>query len=755
MRNALLSLSRSAAFALWSLRRRASQVVPVAVALFLLVCAVQIIGAVHDISSVLTQQQIARSWRGSYDLLVRPQSAVSQLERGAGWIDPQSNLETYGGINTQQVASIQALGHVVQVVPFATMGWQSVEVLLPVELPQMGVYRISAAWDDKGQVDNEVIRYVDVTDLSQLTTEVPITHPVVQHVLARDDTTPVVFTMSVQAIQAVIGVPTAQLANLREQLLEGLAPVPALHLALHVARLRGDLSLLPSCAMHSGDANCWQLEQVQQGPISYLADGVQLLHYARARYSASAQQLAAGQVSLTAPGNDVQGPIYRLPLPGSEDASAQASPGNPLFEELTAPALLPFSMPEHLPLLMGAVRFVPLEQACAANGGSCYSGLYVRLNGVERYSQQSLMLLQATAAAIVAQTGLHVDILDGSSWRSVSVEFSQSTSTAQSMWRVLGVAVQIVHGVDGLQEMLLILCSVVCLLAIGAAGVLVGVGRRKEALLLQQLGWQRYIVAVVFTLDALVLCAPGCVLSVGWIVLVTKFWPSSLPPILMWLLLGISVIIYGSTLVRGALSGTRENRNRPVGAGEVGRGEGPLAGALWRFSPASRARLIGLFVCGLATACAVFLIAVGYVLMSGFNSELVVTILGRQVSEALEGPQLALLVVLISAALLTVALCTRLLLLARREELRLLSMVGWERRDTLLRIMRDGWLPALLSGAAGTLLALAIAASAAAFPSLPVILALLLCGPLLGMLLVSLPTIGIAWQETGRVYVWK
>ncbi len=90
MSNVLLSLSRSAAFALWSLRRRASQVVPVAVALLLLVCAVQIIGALHDISSVLTQQQIARSWRGPYDLLVRPQSAVSQLERTAGWIDPQS-----------------------------------------------------------------------------------------------------------------------------------------------------------------------------------------------------------------------------------------------------------------------------------------------------------------------------------------------------------------------------------------------------------------------------------------------------------------------------------------------------------------------------------------------------------------------------------------------------------------------------------------------------------------------------------------
>jgi len=141
--------------------------------------------------------------------------------------------------------------------------------------------------------------------------------------------------------------------------------------------------------------------------------------------------------------------------------------------------------------------------------------------------------------------------------------------------------------------------------------------------------------------------------------------------------------------------------------------------------------------------------------MSSFNSALVVTILGRQVREALEGPQLVLLLVIVGAALLTVALCTRLLLIGRREELRLLSMVGWERRAALLRIMRDSWWPALLSGGAGILLALGLTMLITALPSLLIVLALLLCGPLLGMLLVSLATLGIAWQETGRLYVWR
>src|SRR5205085_12597040 len=118
-------------------------------------------------------------------------------------------------------------------------------------------------------------------------------------------------------------------------------------------------------------------------------------------------------------------------------------------------------------------------------------------------------------------------------------------------------------------------------------------------------------------------------------------------------------------------------------------------------------------------------------------------------------PQLALLLVIVGAALLTVALCTRLLLIGRREELRLLSMVGWERRAALLRIMRDSWWPALLSGASGMLLALGLAILITTLPPLLVVLALLSGGPLIGVLLVSLATIGIAWQETGKVYIWR
>src|SRR2546421_5145843 len=714
-----------ASFSLWSLRGRAVQLIPVALAFLLLVGAVQEIGTLHDIASTQTQQKIAQSWRTPYDLLIRPQSAVSPLERSAGWIDPQSALESYGGISSQQVASIRSLPRVALVAPFASIGWQTVTVRVPVELVAKGIYRVSATWiglgtrGTRGITDDTVVRYVDVTDLTHLTTEPSLTSVIVEHLIAKDNATTVVFSMSVQATQALIGVPGSQRKTISQVLLEGIAPAPPVHLSLHIERLRGDLAVLPACVQR---ADCWEAQQVRQGTPTYQAGGVQLLRFSRTGYTALPQQIGAGPVSLQPVGEDTQGLVYRIQLP-------EYVPGNVGSGYSQEVPLQPLSWPQRLPTLTNAVRFIPLEQACLINGASCYSGLYVRLNGVERYSQASLALLQATAAAITARTGLHVDILDGSSLRTLSISSSSASTdpVAHSSWRVIGVAVQIVRGLDALQETLLVLCSLVCLLAIAAAGVLVGIGRRKEALLLQQIGWQKNVLLFAFALDALILSLPGCLLALTWIILATTLRPATLSPAIVWALLISGIAVYCCTLVMSACLGSKSFFYHTI----------PI------------------FVCSIAMTSAIFLIAIEYLLITSFNQVLVVTILGNQVREALEVPQLALLLLVLLAALLTVGLCTMLLLRGRRQELSLLAMVGWERRAVLLRVMRDSWWSALVSGEAGALLALGVTIAGGAMPPVMIVLGLLACGPLLGVALVSLVTLGPAWQETKRVFVWR
>jgi hypothetical protein len=726
-------------FCMWSLRRGGGQVMPITVALLLLVGAAQSIGALHDVSSVLVQRQIAQSWRGPYDILVRPPPAVSQPERDAGWIDPQSMLESYGGITARQTASIATLPQVTRVVPFATVGWRSIDVQLPLWLTHKGIYRIVASWAGQQATNEAAVYYVEVTDLSHLTAETPLAYPVVQHLLARNDATPVLFTISLPAVQAVIGVPVTQQAILQRALLDGIAPAPALRLSLHVQRLRGDLSLLPACMAR---ADCWLAQSVRQGAMNYQDNGVQLLRYSRTGYAATSQELAQGRLSLAALGNDTRGPLYRmvsnryLPVLAGEKIDPVFLPAP--VQTSSLPALLPFSGPERMPRLAAAATFIPLEQACAINGSSCYSGLYVRLNGVEQYSQRSLALLQATASAITARTGLHVDILDGSSQRAITLSIAGTGVPIQTSWRATGVAVQIVHGVDALQEALLALCSIVCLLAIGAAGALVGVGRRKDALLLRQLGWPAHLSSASFLLDAFLLCLPGGLLVVGWLGLATGHLASTLSPAVILALFGAGILLYCCTLIGTANFNVRRQH--------VGRSA--LARAL-RSTYASTLPLM------FQVVISVFLIAFGYSMFSSFDQALVVTVLGKQVRAASEGPQLLLLVVVLAAALLTVGICARLQLQGRREELSLLSMVGWDRHAVFLRVMWDGWLAALLSGELGALLAIGITMSTVTSPSLLTLLELLLCGPLIGLLLASLAAAGPAWRETGRVFVWK
>jgi hypothetical protein len=740
MSNMLLPLLRSLSFARWSLRRRAGQFVPVVASFLLLVCAAQAIGALRDVSSALVQQQIARSWRGSYDLLVRPQSAVSAPERDAGWIDPQSMLETYGGIDQQQLDSIRAIAHVVQVSPIAMVGWLPVDVRVPLLLPGQGLYRVTATWSNLWASDT-VAHYVDVTDLAHLVQDQTIASPTVEFLVPGNK--PATYILTLQALQAIMSVSTfnghvgaqfiapSSLIDFIHQGAMNCAPTcasastSATRLAVRVERLRGGLDSLPAC-VHRPE--CWQIQPVYQGASSYQVDGVQLLRFSRAQYQASAQQLAAGQVTSVPAGKDTQGLLYRVPL-ATPVAMPPQSTNAPAFQGI---APVPFSMPERSSFLPVTPHLIPMEEACQINGAACYSGVYVALNGAEQYSQRSLALLQATAAAITARTGLHVDILDGSSLRTITfTQTSQGTTSLQADWRVVGVAVQIVHGVDALQVMLLVLCSIVCLLSIGMAGVLVGVGRRKNALLLRQLGWQSDALALVFLSDALALCAPGCLLVAGWIIIATKLPSGSLPESVMWILIGVGALLYCILLVGSANF----------------RHETP-----WPFLVVLNSQRTIQMVGNLAIALAIFLIAGGYMLMSGLNQALIVTVLGKQVRSALGGPQLLLLVVIVFAALLTVGFCSTLLLRGRREEIRLLSRIGWERGHVLLRLMRDCCSPAAVSGGVGVLVALVVAALIASTLPSSLLVCFVVCGPMLGMLLAALATIGIAWQETRRVF---
>jgi cell division protein FtsX len=707
---------------------------PVTLALLLLIVMAQLIGMLHDVSSTLAKQSIAHSWRAPFDLFVRPQSSVSEPERSAGWIAPQSMLENAAGLSSQQLSVLADLPHVTDIIPYATVGWQSVEVTIPVSLREQGLYRITAIWDDQGASESPVTRYVEVSDLGSLTHDLMVNTPEVQHLVMPAKTTPVSFMMTVEGLQELIGAQPQQQSQLRQWLSESALTASGSHFSLQAERLTRDFSNLPVCLKR---ADCWQPAQIEQGAIGYQPAGVQFVRYTTTHYQTTAQQLADGQVAVAAIGQDTGGLLYRLPLsehiafPASDTNLALSGSSSGDSSAQLPTSVVPFDVPERSVQLPAAVRFISLDQACALNGKNCYSGAYLRLRGVDRYSQSSLALLQATAATITARTGLHVDILDGSSTRVIASSGVDGGQAPALPWRVTGVAIQIVHGLDALQETLLVLCIAVCLLAIGVAGAVIGIGRRDEAELLREIGWSPLLQLWTFVSDALILCLPGWLLSIGWIVVAGWLWPGSLPDFILWVLPVLGVVVYCFLLVGG------------VSAPATGR------------SKSFHLKVTLPLVSAAATTSAIFLMSIEYLLVSSFNRALVITVLGYQVRQTLEGPQLSLFLLVLLAALLVLGLCIKLILFGRRNELALLARVGWEWHFVLRRILWDNLRPALICGESGVVIALLVMVATGSPPGTLSSVALVLGGPILGALLVSSVTALPAWQEIKRAFSWK
>ncbi|HET8909881.1 MAG TPA: hypothetical protein VFN23_00355, partial [Ktedonobacteraceae bacterium] len=152
---------------------------------------------------------------------------------------------------------------------------------------------------------------------------------------------------------------------------------------------------------------------------------------------------------------------------------------------------------------------------------------------------------------------------------------------------------------------------------------------------------------------------------------------------------------------------------------------------------------------------AIFLMSIEYLLVSSFNRALVITVLGYQVRQTLEGPQLSLFLLVLLAALLVLGLCIKLILFGRRNELALLARVGWEWRFVLRRILWDTVRPALICGESGVVIALLVMVATGSPPGILSSVALVLGGPILGALLVSSVTAMPAWQEIKRAFSWK
>jgi putative ABC transport system permease protein len=77
---------------------------------------------------------VARSFRGSYDVLVRPSGSRSAIERRTGQVQPNYLSGLFGGISERQWRTIQRLPGVDVAAPVANVGYLLATATVPVDL---------------------------------------------------------------------------------------------------------------------------------------------------------------------------------------------------------------------------------------------------------------------------------------------------------------------------------------------------------------------------------------------------------------------------------------------------------------------------------------------------------------------------------------------------------------------------------------------------------------------------------------------
>ncbi len=103
--------------------------------------------------SVTTQTVVSEHWRGAYDLLIRPPSAISQMELETGLVEGNYLGTPRGGITREQLDLIRSISDVEVAAPVSTIGYllnSTGGINLSIPDPQPGtVYKLEYVLKDQ------------------------------------------------------------------------------------------------------------------------------------------------------------------------------------------------------------------------------------------------------------------------------------------------------------------------------------------------------------------------------------------------------------------------------------------------------------------------------------------------------------------------------------------------------------------------------------------------------------------------------
>ncbi|MFI6284847.1 FtsX-like permease family protein [Streptomyces sp. NPDC051018] len=338
------------------------------------------------------------------------------------------------------------------------------------------------------------------------------------------------------------------------------------------------------------------------------------------------------------------------------------------------------------------------------------SAIRVRVAGVTGADEVSRERVRVAAEEIRERTGLHVDIVLGSSPEARTVALPAGENGRPELrltewWSKKNVAARIVEASDAKSLLLLVLVLVVCTLFVANAAAASVRSRRQELGLLAAVGWRRRQLFAIVLGELLLLGTVAGLLGTAAARAAGLALGIDVPVVRALLAVPVALAV---ALVSGAVPAWLAARVQPVTAlrpaVSTGRRTRMFAGVTgMALAGAVRARgrgLLGAAAVAAAAAATLLLIAA----TSTFRGTLAGSLLGETISVQVRSTDIAAVVTMVLLSTVAVGDVMYLGVEDRASEFALLRAVGWGEAVTARLVLLEGMLIGLLGAVAGTLL---------------------------------------------------